>query len=252
VELNHTSVGSGTPVLLIHGLGSSIADWYLQMDDFSADHEVICCDLRGHGDSAKVAGPYSMEMLTEDVSELISALGRGPMHVVGISLGGMIGLQLALDHPEQVRSLTVVNSAPEVTIRTFEQRRGLWLRMAILRILGMKRMGAFIAGKVFPEDDEIEFRERMAEAWAKNDKRAYTAATKALIGWSVLARLDEISIPTLVITGTEAYSPSLVTEPLLAEIAGVQIEVIEGARHAAPVQQPEEFNRILLDFFKRL
>jgi len=149
-----------------------------------------------------------MEMLTEDVSELISELGRGPMHVVGISLGGMIGLQLALDHPEQVRSLTVVNSAPEVTIRTFEQRRGLWLRMAILRILGMKRMGAFIAGKVFPEDDEIEFRERMAEAWAKNDKRAYTAATKALIGWSVLARLDEISLPTLVITGTEAYSPS--------------------------------------------
>jgi pimeloyl-ACP methyl ester carboxylesterase len=116
----------------------------------------------------------------------------------------------------------------------------------------MKRMGAFIAGKVFPEDDEIEFRERMAEAWAKNDKRAYTAATKALIGWSVLARLDEISIPTLVITGTEAYSPSLVTEPLLAEIAGVQIEVIEGARHAAPVQQPEQFNQILLDFFKRL
>ena len=118
MELNHTSVGSGTPVLLIHGLGSSIADWYLQMDDFSADHEVICCDLRGHGDSAKAAGPYSMEMLTEDVSELISALGRGPMHVVGISLGGMLGLQLALDHPEQVRSLTVVNSAPEVTIRT--------------------------------------------------------------------------------------------------------------------------------------
>ena len=222
------------------------------MDDFSADHEVICCDLRGHGDSAKAAGPYSMEMLTEDVSELISALGRGPMHVVGISLGGMIGLQLALDHPEQVRSLTVVNSAPEVTIRTFEQRRGLWLRMAILRILGMKRMGAFIAGKVFPEDDEIEFRELMAETWAKNDKRAYTAATKALIGWSVLARLDEISLPTLVITGTEAYSPSLVTEPLLAEIAGVQIEVIEGARHAAPLQQPEEFNQILLDFFKRL
>jgi len=252
VELQHQVTGEGESVLLLHGLGSRLQDWGLQIPALSEKFRVIACDQRGHGASPKPAGPYSMSLFAQDAADLLARLDAGPAHIVGISLGGMVALQLALDHPELVASITIVNSAPEVTIRTLRQRREFWLRWFILHVLGMKRMGAFVAGKVFPDEGEEENRATMAEAWGRNDKRCYIASTRALVGWSVLDRLGEIAVPTLIVSGSKPYSSSLASESRLAEIAGAEMVVIEQARHAAPIQQPQEFNALLLEFLTGL
>ncbi|MDP7545161.1 MAG: alpha/beta hydrolase, partial [Anaerolineales bacterium] len=84
--------------------------------------------------------------------------------------------------------------------------------------------------------------------WSQNDRRAYAAASRALPGWSVLNRLKEISCRALVVSGDRPYSSLLQSEPRLAEIPGAQVVIIPGALHAAPVQQPEQFNAALRAF----
>src|SRR5688572_14441462 len=117
-SLAYSLIGVGSPVVMIHGLGSGRRDWGLQVDCLAQSFCVMTLDLRGHGESSAAPEPYVMSDLANDVSALIRHLALGPCHVVGLSLGGMIAFQLAVDAPQLVRSLTIVNSGPEVVPRT--------------------------------------------------------------------------------------------------------------------------------------
>src|SRR5260221_506188 len=110
INLYYEVSGAGQPVVLIHGLGSSTRDWEAQVPELAEDYQVITFDLRGHGQSDKPAGPYQMSQYGDDLAGLMGALGVASAHIVGISLGGCVALQFALDYPAQVRSVTVVNS----------------------------------------------------------------------------------------------------------------------------------------------
>ena len=145
VDLYYETHGSGEPVLLIHGLGSSTQDWEPQIPDLSKQFEVITFDVRGHGRSSKPEQRYSVKLFADDTAALIRALGIGPTHVVGISMGGMIAFQLAVDAPELLRSLVIVNSGPAMPIKTLSQRMVIWSRIAIVRIRGMRTMGKVLA-----------------------------------------------------------------------------------------------------------
>ena len=135
VALYYERVGQGEPLVLVHGLGSSSRDWAYQVPFFAQNYEVVVCDVRGHGQSGKPPGPYSMPLFARDLAGLIEGLGVGPSQVVGVSMGGMIGLQLAVDRPELVRSLVVVNSVPDMVVRTWRQRLEVWHRPRTRRSL---------------------------------------------------------------------------------------------------------------------
>src|ERR1043166_1679548 len=93
------------PVLLIHGLGSSTEDWEAQVDVLARDFNVVAYDVRGHGRTSKPRGRYTVRQFSDDAAAFVAELRLGPVHVVGLSMGGMIGFQLACDHPELIRSL---------------------------------------------------------------------------------------------------------------------------------------------------
>ena len=95
------------------------------------------------------------------------------MHVVGISMGGMIAFQLAVDAPELVRSLVIVNSGPAMPIKTLAQRMVIWSRIAIVRIRGMRKMGEVLATRLLPKPEHAAERAQFIERWAANDPRAY-------------------------------------------------------------------------------
>ena len=161
----YEQLGQGEPLLLLHGLGSSTQDWQMQMEPFARQRRVIALDLRGHGRSAKPPGPYSIPMFAGDVSAFMHTLNLPPAHVVGLSLGGMIAFQLTLDTPELVRSLTIVNSVPKLVPRTLADKWPLWRRAAIVEVMGMRRMGVFLAARLFPKPEQREWREMMAARW---------------------------------------------------------------------------------------
>lgn len=248
INLYYEVTGAGQPLLFIHGLGSSTRDWELQVKEFSKSYQVITCDLRGHGQSDKPAGPYSLPMFAADVAGLVKALNIKSAHVVGLSLGGCVAFQLAIDFPELVKTMIIVNSVPELVVRTFRDRIGIWQRFAIVRLLGMRKMGEVLSKRLFPKDEHASLRTRFVESWAKNDPRAYQDAMRALVGWNVIDKLGSIHCPTLVITADQDYTPVAVKEKYTKRILDAALVVISDAHHATPVEQPERFNTVLMDF----
>ena len=251
-EIYYEIHGQGDPLLLIHGLGSSSRDWEMQLPQFSKHFQVINIDLRGHGRSAKNPGPYSMMLFAEDVAQLIQELGLSPVHVLGISLGGMVAFQMVLDCPEVIRSLVIVNSLPELIAHNFKDRTDYWKRLLIVRIFGLEKMGQVLAERFFIEPEQEGLREIFAQRWAKNHKPSYLASLNAGFGWSVLDRLGEIRVPTLVIGAEGDYFSNEEKDRYTRLIPNAELVIVENSRHALPAEKPAEFNKIVEEFLLNL
>ncbi len=236
-------------VLFVHGLGSSGRDWERQVPFFAERFRVVTVDLRGHGRSDKPPGPYSMAMLAGDVAELIRALDLGTVHVVGLSLGGMVAFQLAVDAPELVRSLVIINSGPEVVVRTWKDRWQVFVRRSIVRLLGMRKMGEVLSKRLFIKEEQEDLRIVFVERWAKNDPKAYRATLDAIVGWSVVEQLREIEARTLVVASDGDYTAVEDKEAYVGLMQDAEVVVIEDARHAVVVEKAEEVNEVVGKFF---
>ncbi len=251
-RLHYRVEGQGEPLLFIHGLGSSLRDWEAQQAFFAKDFQVIALDLRGHGGSDKPPGPYAMPLFASDCLALLDRLGVGPAHVVGISMGGMIAFQLALDAPRRVRSLSIVNSGPELVIRGLRDRLKVWQRRLIVRLLGMRKLGEVLGQRLFPDAGQEPLRQTFARRWAENDPRAYRAAFQSMLGWSVAGQLKEITCPTLVIAAEHDYTSVASKQAYVDRLPDARLAVIADARHALPVERPEAFNHCLRGFLVSL
>ncbi len=248
INLYYEIAGQGKPVLLIHGLGSSARDWEYQVLALSELYRVVVYDVRGHGQSDKPPGPYSVPLFTADAAQLMQALEMGPSHVVGISMGGMIAFQLAVDVPELVQSLVIVNSGPALIVQTLRDRLNVLQRSLLLNIFGMRKIGEVLGSRFFPKPEQEMLRQMFIERWAENDRRAYSEAFHGLLGWSVLEHIHTITCPTLVVASDEDYTPVSAKEAYVGRLAKGELVVIEDARHAVTAERPEEFNEVLLDF----
>eukprot|EP00659_Diplonema_papillatum_P013354 gene13353-20568_t len=242
--------GHGAPLILIHGLGSSCLDWELQVPVLSQHYRLVVVDVRGHGRSDKPRERYSIAGFTADLVALIEHLHLPPAHVVGLSMGGMIAFQLAVDEPQMLKSLCIVNSAPQVKVRSASDYWQWAKRWSLARILSLNTIGKALGSLLFPKPEQAELRRKMAERWAKNDKRAYLASFDAIVGWGVQEQLSKISCPTLVISADHDYTPVAQKEIYVKLLPDARLVVIEDSRHATPLDQPERFNNTLLDFLK--
>ena len=244
--------GNGVPLVLIHGLGSSCQDWELQVDSFARYYQVITIDLRGHGRSGKPQGPYSIPLFARDTAGLLNELNCTPAHILGISLGGMVAFQLAIDFPNVTRSLIIVNSTPDLIPKTLKDHLGIWQRFLIVRFMGLRRLGEVLGDRFFPDPEQSVLRNIFIERWAENNKPAYMEAMKAVVGWSVLERLGEITAPTLVIGADGDYFSTAEKEMYVKLIPNARLEIVKDARHALPAEKPEIFNAIVQKFLRRL
>lgn len=251
IELHVEEWGRGEPVVLLHGLGSSGRDWEYQVEGLAARYRVIAIDVRGHGRSDKPRGPYSIAMFAGDVAKAIEKLGAKPAHVVGVSMGGMIGLELAARDPSSVRSLIAINNPAAVIARTLKEHWQVFQRFAISRAFGMRKMGEVIAGRLFPKPEQAPLRAIFAERWAANDKEAYMASLRAIVGWTVEERLSQIRCPVLVVHGERDYYPIDDKKKYVAKLKHGSLTVVPDSGHATPADQPAALTKILLDFLQK-
>ncbi|MEN8242303.1 MAG: alpha/beta hydrolase [Chloroflexota bacterium] len=243
--------GAGEPLVFIHGLGSSTKDWEHQVDHFSTRYRVILVDVRGHGQTGKPAGPYSVQMFAQDLAGLIGALGIPAAHLCGISMGGMIAFQMAVDYPEMVKTLTVVNSGANLVSDSFKERWNIFQRLAIFRLLSMEKIGETLAKRIFIKPEQEALRTVFVERWSENFKPAYMAATRGLVGWTVEDMLGEIACPALLVAADEDYSPLEDKQRIASKMKNAELVVIEDSRHATPVEHPGLFNQTLDAFLSR-
>lgn len=253
--LHHVRHGRrrGAPIVLLHGLGSSSADWPDQVAAFAPRFPVIAVDLPAHGRSPRLPETPGVDGMAEGVAALLRGLGEEPAHVVGLSLGGCVGLALALRDPEAVRSLTIVNA--------FARLRpvgvaGLWRmlrRVAVAVTRPMPVVAADVARAMFPHPGQEALRRRAAASLAANDRWTYLALMRAVAGFDVRTRLAEVRRPTLVITGAADTTVPRAAQALLAQrITGSRWIVVPDSGHATPHDQPAAFNRHVLDFIGAL
>jgi 3-oxoadipate enol-lactonase len=251
IKLYYETTGQGEPLLFIHGLGSSTRDWEKQVAFFSRRYQVITFDVRGHGKTDKPPGPYSVPLFAADTAELIQSLAIDRAHVVGISMGGMIAFQLAVDALNLVKSLVIVNSGPEFVARTFKERLGILQRLLIVRLLGMRKMGEVLGKRLFPRPEQRHLRRVLIERWAENDKRAYLASFRAIEGWSVVEHLGGVRCPVLVVAADQDYTPVSFKEAYAAKLPHAELAIISDSRHLTPVDRPDQFNEALMTFLSK-
>lgn len=215
--LHYEEYGQGEPLVLLHGLGSSCQDWEYQVPELARQYRVILLDVRGHGRSDKPRERYSIAGFSADLLALLEHLNTGPVHLAGLSMGGMIGFQFAVDHPHRLRSLCIVNSAPEVKLRSRDDYWQWFKRWSLARLLSLETIGKGLAARLFPKPEQAELRRKMAERWARNDKRAYLASFDAIVGWgyrNAWARSAVLRWSSAPTTITPRYSSSSATSRL--------------------------------------
>jgi len=185
------------------------------------------------------------------MAEFVERLNATPANVVGISMGGTIALQLSLDHPPFVEKLVLVNTFAKLQPKRFSSWAYFGLRFFMLHTLGLPAQARLVARQLFPKSDQGALREALYSQIIQANPRAYRSTIHALVQFDVTSRLREIQAPTLVITGERdnTVPPEIQTE-LTKGISSAKQVIIPCAGHAVTAEQPEEFNRILLDFLR--
>ena len=245
IDIYYEVAGQGDPVLLIHGLGSSTRDWEKQLPALTQAYQVITVDVRGCGQSGEPPGPYSIAGFAADIAAFMEAINLESAHMIGISMGATIGFQLALDHPARLRSLIAINAPAAYPTDTFKQKYNVWLRFAIVNLMGMRKMGEVLAGRLFPDDDQADIRQIFTDRWAENDPRAYKDVMRALVGWSMESDLERIEAPILVISSELDYYPTPDKQAYVDRLPNATLTEIANARHAVTFAHPEWINPLL-------
>jgi pimeloyl-ACP methyl ester carboxylesterase len=245
IELSYERSGSGPPLLLIMGMSGTSLHWgepFLEL--LRRDFDVIAYDHRGVGESTRLDGPVTIAQLAEDASALLAALGIESADVLGISMGGMIAQDLALSHPEQVRTLTLgctYCGGPESRATS----AAVLGRLADAMSSGDREHALRIGWEVNVSPTMAADEAAYAEFLAIAARRAVAipvvmAQLQACGAHDTSTRLHEISAPTLVIHGTEDEMLPVENGRLVARlIPGSQLEILDGIGHMFFWEQPE-------------
>ncbi|MGD8552819.1 MAG: alpha/beta hydrolase [Anaerolineales bacterium] len=248
VEIHRAHRPDRSPVVLLHGLGSSSQDWPLQVPVLSEHRQVYAVDLPGHGLSPPLAGWPSMADYAGELACWMRAAGLGAAHIVGLSLGGLLALQLGVDDPTLVKSLTIVNAFSRMSM---DVRAGLHSagRLLLLLFGRMDWLGAWVASALFPGDGQEPLRELAAARIAANPRRSYLQAVLAIARFNLEQRLGEIRCPVLIVAGDRDLIVPLDAKMQLAgHIPHSSYAIIPGSGHVTPVDAGERFNGELVKF----
>jgi pimeloyl-ACP methyl ester carboxylesterase len=251
--------GEGEPLVLIMGLAANSGQWFRQIPGLSQEYRVVAFDNRGTGQTDKPDIPYSMEMLSQDVSGLLDALDIDAAHVCGHSMGGMIAQDFALRYPERVISLilgatscggthAIMPDAGVLAVLFDEERRQrLTPEEAVREALPFMCSQEFI-------DTNPDIVEQFIVKVAENmtPQHVYVRQAEAAMGHDTYDRLPQIRVPTLVICGTaDRFSPLGNSRLLAARIPNTELVILENMGHGFFIEAAEEANKAILDFLRR-
>jgi 3-oxoadipate enol-lactonase len=252
VELHVTRSGEGDPVLLVHGFPLSSHLWRETMQRLPPGWSGIAPDLRGHGET-EATPEISLLRLARDLVELLDALGETrPVVLVGLSMGGYVALEMARRWSDRIRALVLVDTRAEADSAEAAAGR---LRTAE-RVLheGSSVVAEAMAPKLFAPGADPELVRDWTERMAATAPSGVAAALRAMAhrgdNFDVLRSWKE---PLLVVVGEhDAITPPEAARAMAEAAPAARLEIVPGAGHLTPVEQPERFSTLLADFLTRL
>ncbi len=235
------------PIVLIHGIGADHAMFRLQVEPLlSHGFRVVIPDMRGHGKSPR-ANSLSLNDWVKDLVELMDHLEIAKCNLLGVSMGGVIAMEFACQHPARVRRLIVSDSFGKLG-SAFEKTVG-WGQAAgfkLFHYLPSSWAARMVAStyKKFAPDAETYFREVTQQA----DFRQLVQARRAINKVAVLTRLGALELPSLVMVGDKLKFMVGINRKIADRLKGSEFHVISGAMDPSNLVAPKEFNRIVLRF----
>ena len=245
IEIDYEVSGGGPAVLLSHGYSATRRMWDAQHRALGECHRVISWSMRGHGETESPTDParYSAALTVGDMRALLGDLGVRRAVIGGLSLGGYVSLAFYLEHPEMVRALVICDSGPGY--RSADAREA-WNARALERAAALEARGLDALGK------SREVREAVALHRSAQGLAHAARGMLAQEGSRVIDGLVSIQVPTLIIVGDQDQPFLAPCEYMAKKIPGARLEVIRDAGHSSNLDQPEAFNRVLLDFLDGL
>ncbi len=248
IAINYEREGSGTPLVLTHGLGDDLHFWDNLVPELARYHTVIRWDVRGFGLSDKPPGPYTPALLAADLAALLERLEVPVAHVAGLSMGGVIAQRLALDHPARVRSLTLLSTSSEVGPRN----TAAWQRLADRIEQRGFSGGASDASRAFSPAFAAAHPEVVAaagERTARNDPLGYAAGARAMSDYNWTADLSRLRAPVLILQGTaDQLTPPGGSVKMSRSLPAARLLMIPEAGHSLSLEQPALIGAALLAF----
>ncbi len=252
----YDELGAGHPLIFISGLGSTRLGWWKQIEPFANKFRVINMDNRDAGDSALATAPYTIATMADDVAGVINNLNLGRTHIVGISMGGMIAQELAINHPDLVDKLvlvattaggpTNVNPSPEIAallMRMEGEDLETVVRRTFTAITGPGYMAAH------PDDLDQIVKHALARPMSLAAYQRQLGACMVHLQGGTAGRLARITAPTLVVHGdADPLIPYANGKYLAEHIPGARLSTYPGVGHIVPIEAPERFNREVIEF----
>ena len=247
VGLYYEEHGQGYPVIFLHGFSSTHQTWLPQIPDLSREVRFITYDARGHGlsDSPETAEEYSADIVVEDLVQLLGYLEIDQAVVGGLSMGGYESLRFYLTHPQKVKALIIMDTGPGYKN---PKAREVWNqdREALAKQLETKGIEAML---------EEEMTEARRAILLKQNPTGLAHMARKVVAqhdsW-VIENLSEIKIPTLLLVGESdtAFIPA--AHYMAKKITDSELIIIPKAGHSANVDNPQAFNRAVIDFLGKL
>jgi pimeloyl-ACP methyl ester carboxylesterase len=247
MTLAYEDRGSGPAVVLIHGHPFDRSLWRPQLESLSATRRIVAPDLRGFGESTVTAGTVSMRELADDVWELLAELGIEAVAVVGLSMGGLVAMEMAIAHPQRIWALGLVaTTAQPVTGDERERRLALADRV---EAEGMGVMQEYMSPQFGPDADPRV----VAEVQAMISRNRPEGAAAALRGRAARPdyrpRLRELALPSFVCVGThDVWSTPAVTQEIVDCLRDPHTVTLENVGHLPNLEAPESFDAELSSF----
>lgn len=235
-------------VLLLHSLGSDRAMWTPQIDALSASYRVLCVDLPGHG-ASRGEVPTTLEAFARAVLAVADQADAARFHLVGLSLGGLTALQIALLAPERVRSLAACNTAAKIGSAEVWQTR-----IDAVRAQGMAALVDGVLARWFSPDFGARQPERLSAAqrtFAGTDPATYIACCELLAHADLREQVGRIALPTLIIGAEHDVStPPHDAVWLSEQIRGSALTIVPNAAHLSNLDREDVFTPRLQDFLR--
>jgi 3-oxoadipate enol-lactonase len=250
IDVRYTVTGSGPWVTLSHSLACRLEMWDEEVARLSKRFTVLAYDSRGHGESGAPPGPYTLDMIADDIKGLHDALGIDRSHWIGLSMGGVFGLAAALKYPGMFSSLVLADTSSKLSdegIAAFKDR------VAKVTAGGMEAMVEPTLGRWFKDSFRARSPELMARVadWIRTTPLdGYIGTSAAIPAIDVTDRLREIDVPCLVLVGADDIAMPLAFSQTLARgLPRSKLVVIPDAGHLSNLEQPAAFNSALDAFY---
>lgn len=263
-EIYYEVYGEGRPILLIHGAWASHEWWRMQIPEFSKKYKVIAIDVRGHGKSASLERPTSVQKLAQDVDKILKALEIDEVVLIGWSMGGMISTQYYFNQPEKVRGLVLISSRLhrrprmliEAYLRTIREMFTLFMDFADFEgfeSLKYEEQVSREVQKMFSPSTDPEIIKWAIEDLTKNRRKNYLNIVKTLAKYDASNKLHMIKVPMLIIAGDkDDRTPPEFAKKIHENVPHSKLVIIEGYGHYVLLERPDIVNREILDFLESI